>query len=197
MNGIRIGVVLGSTRPQRLGERVCHFVMKQAKDVPDADFRVLDLAGYRMPFFDEAEAPLANRDRVPAENVRCWLGDLAAMDGYLFLTPEYNYTFPAVLKNALDFLAKEAEGKPAAILSYSNTMHGGNIAGNELRAVLSKLGMLPLPRSLPMAHAERLLDETGDLVEQSDWAAKVAAFVPWSLNELVRYAAALKTVRAA
>jgi len=197
MSGIGIGVVLGSTRPQRLGERVCRFVMKHAENVPDAAFGVLDLAGYRMPFFDEAEAPLANRDRVPADNVRRWLDDMAAADGYLFLTPEYNYTIPAVLKNALDFLAKEAEGKPAAILSYSSTMHGGNIAGNELRSVLSKLGMLPMPKSLPMAHAERLLDGTGDLVEQSDWAAKVNAFVPWSLNELVRYATALKPVRAA
>jgi NAD(P)H-dependent FMN reductase len=192
-----IGVVLGSTRPQRLGERVCRFVMKQSEEVPDAAFRILDLADYRMPFFDEAEAPLANRDRNPADNVRRWLDDMAEADGYLFLTPEYNYTIPAVLKNALDFLAREAEGKPAAILSYSSTAHGGNIAGNELRSVLSKLGMLPMPKSLPMAHAERLLDETGELVEESEWAAMVGAFVPWSLNELARYAAALKTVRAA
>ncbi|MFE4255023.1 hypothetical protein ACFRU3_37210 [Streptomyces sp. NPDC056910] len=68
---------------------------------------------------------------------------------------------------------------------------------NELRLPLCKLGMLPLPRSLPFAHAERVLDADGGLAEQSDWAAKVAAFVPWSLNELVCYSAALKPLRAA
>jgi hypothetical protein len=57
--------------------------------------------------------------------------------------------------------------------------------------------LLPLPRSLPFAHAERVLHADGGLVEQSDWAAKVAAFVPWSLNELVLHSAALKPLRAA
>jgi NAD(P)H-dependent FMN reductase len=193
----RIGVVLGSTRPQRLGDRVCAFVMRHAAQVPGADFTVLDLCDYRMPFFNEATAPLSNAARTPAPNVCRWLDDVAAADGFLFLTPEYNHTIPAVLKNALDFLAEEAYGKPASILSYSSTVHGGNIAGNELRLTLSKLGMLPLPKSLPLAHADRLLDESGELIEQSEWAGRVEAFLPRSLSELVRYAAALKTVRAA
>jgi NAD(P)H-dependent FMN reductase len=197
VNHPRIGVVLGSSRPQRLGGRVCGFVMRQAAAIPAADFRVLDIADYRLPFFDEPCAPLGNTDRTPAPNVRRWLDDIAAADGYLFLTPEYNYTIPAVLKNALDFLAEEAHGKPASILSYSSTTHGGNIAGNELRLTLSKLGMLPLPKSLPLAHADRLLDETGELIERSQWAARVAAYLPRSLTELARYATALKTVRAA
>ncbi|MGW6145780.1 NADPH-dependent FMN reductase [Streptomyces sp. NPDC055140] len=102
-----------------------------------------------------------------------------------------------MLKNALDFLSTEALGRPASILSYSDTSHGGNIAGNELRLSLCKLGMLPLPRNLPFAHAERVLDADGGLAEQSDWAAKAAAFVSWSLNELVRYSAALRPLRAA
>jgi NAD(P)H-dependent FMN reductase len=194
---VRIAVVLGSTRPQRLGARVCAFVMHHTAQIPQANFTVLDLADYRMPFFDETCAPLANPDRVPAPNVRQWLHEMDQADGYLFLTPEYNYTVPAVLKNALDYLGEEAHGKPATILSYSSTAHGGNIAGNELRLTLSKLGMLPLPKSLPLAHAERLLNENGELVEQSDWAAKVGAFLPRSLTELINYAAALRAVRAA
>jgi NAD(P)H-dependent FMN reductase len=81
------------------------------------------------------------------------------------------------------------------VLSYSDTSHGGNIAGHELRLTLNKLGMFPMPKSLPRAHADLLLDEDGTLVQESDWAAKVAAFVPWSLGELSRYAALLRQAR--
>ncbi|MFC9618321.1 NADPH-dependent FMN reductase [Streptomyces sp. NPDC056938] len=159
--------------------------------------RLLDPAEYTLPFFDQAMAPLNNRDRIPDAGMARWLADVAACDGFLFLTPEYNYSVPAVLKNALDFLSTEAFGRPASILSYSDTGHAGNIGGNELWLPLCKLGMLPLPRSLPFAHAERVLDADGGLAEQSDWSAKVDAFVPWSLNELARYSAAFKPLRAA
>lgn len=158
---MRIAIVLGSSRTNRLGSRVCAYVLSKASSVPNTDFTVLDLACYESPFFDEALPPQSNPARTPASAVRHWLTDMAAADGYLFLTPEYNYAIPAVLKNALDLLGHEADGKPASILSYSNTMHGGNIAGHELRLTLNKLGMLPLPKSLPLAYADRLLDESG------------------------------------
>src|SRR5580692_4907369 len=190
-----IAIILGSSRQPRLGDRVCTFVLSKAREVAGATFTVLDLADYKMPFFDEELAPLNNRDRVPCEPVRRWLGDMAAADGYLFVTPEYNYAVPAVLKNAIDYLAREAEGKPTAILSYSDTAHGGNIAGHELRMILNKLGMFPMPKSLPLAHADQLLDEDGTLAQESDWAAKVTAFVPRSLGELSRYAAVLRQAR--
>jgi NAD(P)H-dependent FMN reductase len=192
---MNIAVVLGSSRRNRLGERVAAYVMTKAAGVPGADFSLLDLADYDLPFFDEELAPWSNPARSPAPAAARWLAGMAEADGYLFLTPEYNYAVPAVLKNALDFLGHEADGKPAAVLSYSDTRHGGNIAGHELRLTLSKLGMLPLPRSLPLAHADRLLDESGRLAEDSDWAAKVDQFVPYALAELARYAAALRVAR--
>ena len=192
---MNIAVVLGSSRKPRLGNRVCAYVMSKTAAVPGAEFTVLDLAGYQLPFFDEPLAPWSNPARSPAPAVRRWLDDMAAAHGYLFLTPEYNYAIPAVLKNALDFLGHEADGKPASILSYSDTMHGGNIAGHQLRLTLNKLGMLPLPVSLPLAHADRMLDESGHLTDHSDFAHKIDKYLPWSLAELVRYAATLQTAR--
>jgi len=187
--------VLGSSRPERLGERVCRFVMSSAREVSEAEFHVADLASYQLPFFDEVLPPWNNVAREPEANVQQWLDDIAAADGYLFVVPEYNYAVPAVVKNALDFLGHEADGKPASVLSYSDTDHGGNIAGHELRLVLNKLGMLPLPKSLPFAHADHLLDRDGRLIADSEFGTKVAAFVPWSLRELVRYAEALRPLR--
>lgn len=192
---MRIEVVLGSTRPGRVGDRVCRFVMDCASRVGGAEFTVFDLADHPLPFFDEPLAPLADPGRRPSAAVRPWLEAMAAADGCVFLTPEYNHAPPAVLKNALDFLATEAAGKPASIVSYSTSAHGGVSAGLHLRLVLSKAGMLPLPRSLPLAHADRLLDPAGELAERSDRARRVAEFVPASLRDLVDHARALKPLR--
>jgi NAD(P)H-dependent FMN reductase len=122
---------------------------------------------------------------------------MAAADGYVFLAPEYNFAVPAVLKNALDFLAHEADGKPASIISYSDTAFGGVIAGHQLQLVLSKLGMLVMPMSLPLVHAETMLNEDGDAVEQSGIAGKLLRYLPLNLTKLVKYATAIREVRLA
>jgi len=191
----KIGVVLGSSRERRLGERVIRWVLTGAGEVAEADFALFDLASYQLPFFDEAIAPWDNPDRQPAPNVARWLQDMAAADGYLFVVPEYNLAVPAVVKNALDFLAHEADGKPASIVSYSDTFNGGVTAGHELRLVINKLGMLPLPRTIPLPHAEQLLDPDGSLVADSRMAKAVALLLPYTLRELAHYAVALRPVR--
>lgn len=192
---IKIGVVLGSSREHRLGDRVIRFVLTSAEEVSEAEFALFDLASYQLPFFDEALAPWDNPDRHPAPNVARWLADMASADGYLFAVPEYNLAVPAVVKNALDLLAHEADAKPASILSYSDTFNGGVTAGHELRLVVNKLGMLPLPRTVPLAHAEQMLDPDGNLVAESRFARIIAQILPYMLRELVAYAAALRPLR--
>jgi chromate reductase, NAD(P)H dehydrogenase (quinone) len=192
---MKIGIVIGSTRPGRLGERVCNFVVKSAAAVEGASFEVFDLAGYNMPFFDEPIAPWGNRSRTPAPSVARWLSDVASADGYVFLTPEYNFAAPAALKNALDFLAHEAEGKPASIISYADTPFGGIVAGHQLQLTLNKLGMLVMPMSLPLIRADLMLNCDGDTIEASGIAAKIVRHLPRNLRELVRYAAAIRKVR--
>jgi NAD(P)H-dependent FMN reductase len=191
----RIGVVLGSSRENRLGERVARWALTGAKEVTEADFALFDLASYQLPFFDEAIAPWDNPDRRPAPNVARWLADMASADGYLFVVPEYNLAAPAVVKNALDLLAHEADAKPASILSYSDTFNGGVTAGHELRLVVNKLGMLPLPRTIPLPHAEQLLDPDGGLVAESRFGRIIGLLLPYMLRELAHYAAALRPLR--
>jgi len=190
---MRIGIILGSTRVERLGTRVVRYILGRAADVSGAQFTVLDLADYDLPFFHERLAPIddpGRRRKVP-ENVGRWLDDMAAMDGYVFVVPEYNFEVPAPAKNALDMLAHEAEGKPVMIQSYSDTSYGGIIAAHLFRLPLSKLGMFPMPKSLPLPHAEKLFDENGVMVEDSEWGRIIDRYMPWALNELVRHAAVL------
>jgi chromate reductase, NAD(P)H dehydrogenase (quinone) len=192
---VKIGVVLGSSREHRLGERVVRWVLTGAQEISEAEFSLFDLAAYQLPFFDEAIAPWDNPDRHPAPNVRRWLADMASADGYLFVVPEYNLAVPAVVKNALDLLAHEADVKPASILSYSDTFNGGVTAGHEFRLVVNKLGMLPLPKTIPLAHAEQLLDADGNLVAESGFARVIAQLLPYVLRELAHYADALRPLR--
>jgi len=194
-DGIKIGVVLGSSREKRLGERVIRWVLASARDASEADFALFDLACYELPFFAEAVAPWDNPDRHPAPNVARWLEDMASADGYLFVVPEYNLAVPAVVKNALDLLAHEADAKPASIISYSDTFNGGVTAGHEFRLVVNKLGMLPLPRTIPLAHAEELLHSDATLVAESRFARVIGQILPYLLRELVHYAAALRPLR--
>ncbi len=192
---MKIGIVLGSTRGERLGTRVVRYILGKAASVTAAEFTILDLADYDLPFFHEALAPMDNHDRQVPANVHRWLDDMAAQDGYVFAVPEYNFEVPAPAKNALDMLAHEAEGKPVMIQSYSDTSYGGIIAGHLFRLPLSKLGMFPMPKSLPLPHAEQLFDENGILVADTDWARIIDRYMPWSLHELVRHAAALAPLR--
>lgn len=195
---MKIGIILGSTRTtERLGTRVVRYILDKATVVAEAEFVVMDLADYDLPFFDEPVAPLDDPDRrlrVP-ENVCRWIDDVAAADGFVFVVPEYNFEVPAAAKNALDLLAHEAEGKPVLIQSYSDTSYGGIIAGHVFRLPLSKLGMFPMPKSLPLPHAEQLFNQNGTLVEDSEWARIIDRFIPWALGELARYATALAPLR--
>lgn len=193
---MKIAVVLGSTRKGRLGERVAKWVMKITQGIEGAEFVLLDLADYELPFFDETIAPL-NRDDSSgkrAEGVQRWIDDVAAADGYLFITTEYNYKPPAVLENALDFLGMEAAKKPAAVLSYSDSAMGGIIANNQLRLLLGKLFMLPVPVGVPLAKANEILTKDG-VMKTSDMRAKYERYLAYSLGELVNYTKALIPVR--
>ncbi|MGF7229372.1 MAG: NADPH-dependent FMN reductase [Candidatus Saccharibacteria bacterium] len=192
---MNIAIILGSTRPGRLGERVAKFVMQEGSKLDGAKVTLLDLATYDMPFFNELVPPMSNTARDISPKTQQWLDDIAAADGYVFITPEYNSTFPAVLKNAIDMLSDQAARKPAGIISYAETMFGGNIAGSQLRLLVNKLGMLPLPKSPALPHADTFFDQNGVIVDTSEWAARVKTIIPSFLGEVMWYADALKTAR--
>lgn len=106
--------------------------MDETQKYPQATFTLFDLRDYNLPFFNEKEAPRGNKNRQPAENVANWLKDVESVDGYIFITPEYNEGISAALKNAIDFLAFEAYRKPAVIVGYSDGSNGGMYAPIQL-----------------------------------------------------------------
>ena len=131
----KIAIILGSTRTGRAGERVAQWVLNQARRRGDADYDLIDLAEVDLPQIDEPFPPAMGRYTHP--HTQQWATTIAAYDGYVLVTPEYNHSFPGVLKNALDRVYTEWNNKAAGLVSYG--VDGGVRAVEALRPVLAAL----------------------------------------------------------
>jgi NAD(P)H-dependent FMN reductase len=131
----RIGIILGSTRPNRNGEQVARWVHEIAVRRADAEFELVDLRDYPLPHLDEPLPP--SMGQYQNEHTKQWAAKIASFDGFVFVTPEYNHSTSGVLKNAIDYLFAEWNNKAAGIVSYGGV--GGARAAEHLRLVLGEL----------------------------------------------------------
>jgi NAD(P)H-dependent FMN reductase len=131
----RIGIILGSTRPNRNGEQVANWVFEIARGRNDAEFELVDLRDYPLPHLDEPLPP--SLGQYQNDHTKEWADKIASFDGFVFVTPEYNHGTSGVLKNAIDYLYAEWNNKAAAFVSYGSV--GGARAIEHLRAVCSEL----------------------------------------------------------
>jgi len=131
---IKIGIVLGSTRPGRKSEAVGQWVLEQARSSTDAELEIVDIEHYKLPLLDEPMPP--SRGRYQNEHTKAWATRNAALDGFVFVTPEYNHGPSGALKNAIDFVYKEWNNKAAGFVGYGSV--GGVRAIEQLRLVLAE-----------------------------------------------------------
>src|ERR1700719_122064 len=118
-----ISVIVGSTRQGRFSEKPAQWILQRLKSRGDIETRLLDLREFPLPFFDQPVPP-AMPGRPPYENemVKKWTAEIARSDGFIFVTPEYNFGPPAVLKNALDWVYPEWNRKAVAFVSYGSAL---------------------------------------------------------------------------
>ena len=135
MPDLKIAVILGSTREHRLGGAVADWVLQQAQARPGATYELVDLREHQLPFFDEPMGPTMHTSTKP-EVIR-FAQTIGAYDGFVIVTPEYNHSISAVLKNALDSIYTEWNDKAAALVSYGS--YSGARAVEQLRLILSEL----------------------------------------------------------
>ncbi|MEU5261853.1 NAD(P)H-dependent oxidoreductase [Amycolatopsis sp. NPDC021455] len=131
---MKIGIVLGSTRPGRVGDQVARWVHERAARRGDAEFRLIDLRDHPLPHLEE---PPGFSGRYEDERTRAWAATVAARDGFVFVTPEYNHSVPGVLKNAMDHVHVEWNTKAAGFVSYGGV--GGARSVEQLRLVCGAL----------------------------------------------------------
>ena len=113
-----IGIILGSTRPNRAGAAVAQWVYNLALSRSDAKYELVDVADLDLPLLDEAIP--ASLGQYQNAHTRAWAAQLADFDGFIFVTPEYNHSITGALKNAIDFVYGEWNNKAAGIVSYGS-----------------------------------------------------------------------------
>jgi NAD(P)H-dependent FMN reductase len=132
---IKIGIILGSTRPNRNGAAVAAWVLEQAKLRTDASFELIDLIDYPLPHLDEPVPP--SMGQYTKEHTKKWAAKIDSLDAFVFVTPEYNHSTSGVLKNAIDFVYKEWNNKAAGFVGYGSV--GGARAIEHLRLIMGEL----------------------------------------------------------
>src|SRR6266568_49947 len=143
----RIGIILGSTRPNRNGEQVARWVLEIASRRHDAHFELLDLRDYPLPHLDEPLPP--SFGDYQNEHTQQWAAKIASFDGFVIVTPEYNHGTSGVLKNAIDYLYAEWNNKAVGFVSYGGA--GGARAVEHLRLVAGELQMADVRQQVALS----------------------------------------------
>ncbi len=161
---MKLQVIIGSTRPGRVSERIAKWVASEAKNLSESEVELVDLADYNLPMLDEPISPQYNPNRKPNLTSRKWLDKLAEADAYVLVTPEYNRSYSAVLKNALDYIDFQFAKKPVALVAHGST--GGAQAVAHLRGVLPGLLAVTVAKATFLIRISDNIDENGKLDEE-------------------------------
>jgi NAD(P)H-dependent FMN reductase len=191
---LNLKIIVGSTRPGRAADRVVPWITSLASQHPAFSAEVLDLRDWPLPFFAETLQTVGD-PRNPAYSdpiIKRWNQRIADGDAYLFITPEYNHSVPAVLKNAIDsvFASFAFRNKPAAFAGYSGGIAAGVRAIEHLAHIAIEAEMVPLRSSVLIPLAGTAFGQDGD---PKDPEAALAAGI--MLDDLAWWAAVLQRAR--
>jgi len=188
-----ISVIVGSTRQGRFSEKPAQWILQRLKSRGDIETRLLDLREFPLPFFDQPVPP-AMPGRPPYENemVKKWTAEIARSDGFIFVTPEYNFGPPAVLKNALDWVYPEWNRKAVAFVSYGSALGARSV--QQLRETAIELQLAPVRSSVHIPVATLWAHFQGGDVEAG--LAALEAPAKTMIEDLLWWSTALKAARA-
>lgn len=190
-SALRVGVIIGSVRGGRVGGAVTAWFTDHVSDRTDVELDVIDVADLDLPM------AMPGRDGLPAPapETLAALADvsprLGAADAFVVITPEYNHSFPAALKNLIDWHRVEWQAKPVGFVSYGG-VSGGLRAVEQLRQVFAELHAMSVRDSVSLHGPWSFLGEDGAPRD----AAICASAAKNMLDQLVWWGRALRTARA-
>jgi NAD(P)H-dependent FMN reductase len=187
MNGMKIAVVLGSTRPGRNGKAVADWVVEQAQGRKGATYELVDLLDHPLPHLDEPLPP--SMGQYQNDHTKRWAAKIAEFDGFVFVTPEYNHSTSGVLKNAIDYLQAEWNNKAAALVGYGAV--GAARAVEHLRGVLSEVQIAHVRQAMAFSFFTDF--ENFSVFKPADLHKE---YVGVMFDQLEAWASALKPLRA-
>ncbi|MBW8801688.1 MAG: NAD(P)H-dependent oxidoreductase [Streptomyces sp.] len=186
---MKLLVIVGSTRPGRVGRPIADWVVDRATHHGGFDVELADLAEIDLPLFDEPVHP--SLAQYQHQHTKDWSARVAGADAFVYVMPEYNHSYNAALKNAIDYLNREWAYKPVGLVSYGG-VSGGLRAVQAIKPVVSALRMTPAVDAVTVPMVGSMMKdgafEPSEIVEAS---AKVM------LDELVKLADVLRPLRAA
>ena len=183
----RIGIILGSTRPNRNGEQVARWVYDIASRRDDAEFELVDLRDYPLPHLDEPLPP--SMGQYQNEHTRQWADKIDSFDGFVMITPEYNHSTSGVLKNAIDYLFAEWANKAVGFVSYGSV--GGARAAEHLRLIAGELQMADVRQQVALSLITEF--ENFAVFKPGDYNLAVLNTL---LDQVIAWSAALAPLRA-
>ena len=185
---LKIGIILGSTRPGRNGEAVARWALAGARERNDGvDYVPIDIGEFHLPLLDEPYPPAMGR--YSHAHTKAWAAAIQPLDGFVFVTPEYQHSTSAALKNAIDYLYGEWIDKAAGFVSYGSA--GGVRAVEHLRGILAEVQVATVRAQVWFS----LFDDFEGMRTFRPRPEKGEQLTAM-LDQLGRWARALRTVRA-
>ncbi len=156
---MRLHIIVVSTRPGRLGRSVADWFVPIARTHGEFEIEVIDLAEVNLPLFDEPRHP--RLQQYEHEHTKEWSKVVARADAFVFVTPEYNYSTPPSLVNALAFVSREWAYKPVGFVSYGGP--SGGMRGVQMtKQTVTALKMMPMQEAVAIPLFQQYIDkETG------------------------------------
>jgi NAD(P)H-dependent FMN reductase len=185
---LKLHTIICSTRPGRVGPSIAKWFHDQALGHGKFAAELVDIAAFNLPIYDEFEHPV--KQDYQHEHTRKWAASVDAADAYVFVTPEYNFGPPPALLNALNYVYKEWNYKPAALVSYGG-VSGGLRAAQMEKLTLTTLKMMPIMEAVMVQFVSQQIDDGGKF-QPNEVHRKSSITL---LDELHRWATALKTMR--
>lgn len=184
-----VGIILSTTREGRFADYPAEWILNIARQRDDLEFELVDLRDYPLSFYGDDAQAASPEEQVAAQR---WAAKMAALDGYIFITAEYNHGISGVLKNALDHAYEEYHRKPAAFIGYGGV--GGARAVEQLRQICCELQIAPLRHAVHIGLEVMLAVRDGERA-LSDYAF-LAERAREMLDDLAWWAHTLKAGRA-
>lgn len=163
---MNLKIILGSTRQGMQGKNVACWVYGEALKQKDLNVELLELSDWPLPFFNEIAPPDELEGKYSVDIAKKWADKIGEADAFIIVTPEYNHGYPAVLKNALDYVYNEWNNKPVAFVSYSTGQYGGVRAVEQLRQVVAALKMVQLTPTVSIPRIKEVFDEKGNVLNE-------------------------------
>ncbi|SEB19526.1 NADPH-dependent FMN reductase [Pedobacter hartonius] len=182
-------IISSTVRPGRKGPIIASWITDLAKESGQFEVEMIDLGELKLPLMDEPNHP--SMKKYEHEHTKKWSAKIDVADAFIFVTGEYNFGYPAPLRNALEYLYQEWNYKAAGVVSYGG-ISAGTRAAKALKDDLATFKIVPLYEAVNIPFfTERINEE--DIFEPAETTSRIAAAM---LKELVRWTKGLKTIKA-